>query len=273
MSQVEATPITVERLPIPFFRQLRDQGRSGDELEMVARTFDLARQMFGTRIDFDGGPAISHFIGTASTCAAAEMPTPYVCFALIHNIYRSGDFPDGESYGASRTRRDYVRQRVDAGVEEMAYHRYEATGGEIFSAAPPKPGTHDALMELVDICDIYEKYENGRIHAANPDRADRRALEADPDTAVARARLFVHDDFADALAHALARPADIPDAARSGMTYGAPLMPSSAVLRPSITVRRARDQLLERGNRSARWTRRKGRGAVRRARRLFTPDR
>ncbi len=271
MSDVKVTPITVERLPVPFFRQLRDQGRSRDELDAVARTLDLARQMFGTRIDFDGGPAISHFIGTASACAAVEMSTSYVCFALIHNIYRSGDFPDGERYGASATRRTYVRQRVDADVEAMVYQRYEATdGGETFSATPPKPGTHDALMELVGICDIYEKYENGRIYAANPDRGDRRRLEADPDTAVARARLLVDDDFADAFALAITRPADIPDAARSGRTYGAPLMPNSAVIRPSITIRRARDHLLERGSRAARWTRRKGRGAVRRARGLFS---
>ena len=271
MYDVEATPITIERLPVPFFRQLRDQGRSPDELDMVARTFDLARQVFGTRIDFDGGPAISHFIGTASACAAVAMSTPYVCFALIHNIYRSGAFPDGEQYGASATRRAYVRQWVDTDVEAMAYRRYEATGaGETFSATPPKPGTHDALTELVDVCDIYEKYEYGRIHAANPDRGDRRQLEADPDTVVARARLFVDDDFAGAFALAITRPADIPEAARSGMTYGAPMTPNSAITRPSITIRRARGHLLERGSRAARWTGRKGRGAVRRARGLFS---
>jgi hypothetical protein len=110
----------------------------------------------------------------------------------------------------------------------------------------------------------------GRALPANPDRADRRRLESDPDTIVARARLLVDDDFAGALALAIARPADIPDAARTGMTYGAPLVPSSAVTRPSVTIRRARDHVLERGSRGARWTRRKGRGAVRRAKGLFS---
>jgi hypothetical protein len=255
-------------LPVPFFRQLREQHRSDDELDAVARTLELARTAYGTRIDFDGGPAICHFIGSASASAVVGLPTPYVCFALIHNIYRSGEFRDGEPYGASADRRAHVRKWVGDEVEAMAYRRYESTdGGESLKVAPSEPDTPESRMEIVDICELYEKYENGRIHAANSDRDDRRRMEADPESVVARARLLIGDEFARHLELALARPADVPRAARSGLTYGVQLMPSSAVIRPSIVLRRARRDAFARGSRAARLARRKGRRLVERLQR------
>ncbi len=267
MSVAKDQPILVERLPIPFFRQLRDQGRSSEELDAVKRTLDLAREVFGARTDFDGGPAISHFIGAASVASWVGLPTPYVCFALVHNIYRSGIFADGEPYGASEARRSHVRARCGTDVEAMAFERFQSTELEYDEAPPPAANSHRALMELADLCELYEKYENGRIHAANPDRADRSVVERDPEVLVERARRLSGDRFADQLELALAREADIPTQARSGLTYGEFKLPAGTVPHPAITARRARSDARHQFDRGLRWLRRKGRGVRRRLRR------
>ena len=258
--------MTVERLPVPFFRQLRDQGRSDADLEMAATSLRFARRMFNSRIDFDGGPTISHFIGAGSIAAQLELPIEYVCFAMLHNLYRSGDFPDGDPYGASPARRELTTAAVGSTIEEMIFERYS----EIYMKADRDfaPGTHGGYMELCDLADLYEKYEDGRIYAAEPGRADRKAIDANRATPVRRARVLAGDRFADILEEALHREPDIPPQAMSGTVYGWYEYPHSGMRRPSITVRQNLKTFRRRVAPAWWFTRRQGHTFLRRSRKL-----
>ncbi|MEM9467807.1 MAG: hypothetical protein AAGA90_20710 [Actinomycetota bacterium] len=265
--QETAGAIVVRRTPVPLMRQLRDQGRSDAELEQVAAAVALARDLFGSRIDFDGGPALNHFIGAGSVTAALGLPTELVAFAIVHNAYRGGDFADGRRSGADETRRAVVRDAVGETVELLVHERY-ADETDRLDGPLPDPDSREGRIQLTDLCELYEKYENGRIHAANPDRADRRAVEANGDAIVARARHLGGDDFADALAESFDRPPDIPVGAASGTTYGWQQIPSQTIVRPTIRARRAGARVTRPLREAVWWSRRQGRRVRRLVRRL-----
>ena len=223
--------------------------------------------MFGCRIDFDGGASLNHFIGTASVCASVGLPGSYVAFGLVHNVYRAGDFRDGRAYGADPARRRLVRSAVGSEVESFAYERFVEPRLTVDTPIPDAD-RHAGRMELADLCELYEKFEDGRIHAANPDRADLAAVARHGDALIERARALAGDDFADQLADALRRPADLPVGARSGTTYGWQQIPSHTTVRPTVTARRAVEHATSATDRTRWWTRRQLRRAGRLVRRV-----
>ncbi len=260
--------IVVRRTPVPLMRQLRDDGRSDDELTTVSAALALARELFGSRIDFDGGPALNHFIGAASVAATIGLPTPYVAFALVHNAYRAGAFADGRSFGADDTRRALVRRAVGPEIEALVHDRF-ANATDMFDGPIPDPETREGFIQLTDLCELYEKFEDGRIHAAYPGRADVAVVRTRADDLVERARHLGGGAFADALDEALHRPPDIPVGASSGTTYGFLQIPSQTIIRPTVSTRRAWERIARRAQEGTWWARRQRRRAGRLARRVL----
>ncbi|MFT7649399.1 MAG: hypothetical protein ACI8Y4_004160 [Candidatus Poriferisodalaceae bacterium] len=233
MNNIIDKPIVVHRGPVPFFRQLRDEGRSDDDLSQLRSCLDLSRQLVVARIDFDGSAAISHFIGSASVAAHLGVPTTYVGFALLHNMYRSGAFPDGKPYGDSPERRSLIRSEVGSAIEELVHSRYQSCT-TVCSNTDLVPTSHHGRMLMVDLAELYEKWENGRIFAASADRADRHLVAQRADQLVEQARTLAGDSFALQLDAAFKKTDDLPEAARSGLLYGVPGKPYDMATSPEI---------------------------------------
>jgi hypothetical protein len=232
-------PLAIERLPVPFFRQLAREERSEDELALVKRAIDLARTLYVARLDFDGGPAICHGMGTASICAQLGLPINYVAFALVHNVYVNGDFGDGPGEATRSSRRQLVRSYVGAEVEGLVHERCSGIRSPEATSIDHDESTK-ARMELVEYADLIEKWENGRIWAASPDRADRRYVAENRERLIGRAEELYGRWFADVFTSAISHPDDLPDSARTGMVYGTNILPIYAVHHSELDARTIR---------------------------------
>ena len=220
-------PVVVERLRVPFFRLLAEQGRSDADLELIRRTLDLSQVIYAGQVDFDGGPFQCHGIGTASVAAQLGLPIEYVAFALVHNAYKNADFGGGRRDTAENRDliRSYVGDTVESYVHERCTTRISMTAG-----APPK-GTHSERMMKVEFADLVEKWENGRIWSSSPDRNDRQLVAARADELTELASEVCGPEFGSYVERVLGHTDDLPDAARTGEEY-------SFVVRPMSTIER-----------------------------------
>jgi (p)ppGpp synthase/HD superfamily hydrolase len=102
---------------IQLFNQLRREGYSTTELNLIRDAYELAMTCYSCRFSPSGRPFIAHVIRTASILASLPVPPKVVAAGLIHNIYEKGDFGDGRR-GISPARRKRVASLVGQEVEE-----------------------------------------------------------------------------------------------------------------------------------------------------------
>lgn len=261
-------PLVVQRLPVPFLRQLEREGRSTADLALIRSTLDLARSMYLGAVDFDGGPFICHGIGTASVCSQLGMPIDYVAFAMIHNLYGSDAFGDGAGSSDQASRRELVRVHLGPTVESHVHDRWR-NRSSLITFAFDSDSQHAVSMRLVEYADLYEKWENGRIWAALPTRADREFVAANRQKLIAEAEELYGKGFARLMEAALSHDDDLPNVAKTGMQYSTKNVPNYAVHRSVLDEESARASLSRLGRNTFMKGRRTGGRVYRKSRRFL----
>jgi gluconolactonase len=102
---------------IQLFNQLRLEGYSRPDLDLVRHAYELAMVRFSGRFQPSGKSFIAHVVGTASILASLRLPAPVVAAGLLHNVYEHGDFGIARR-NASRGKRRNIRRLLGSEVEE-----------------------------------------------------------------------------------------------------------------------------------------------------------
>ncbi len=104
--------------------QLRAQGYTADDERLVAQTYELASEVFSGRFEQNGKVFLGHVVGTASLLASRRADTDTVAAALIHNIYRNGQFGRLRRGPVGRNRHS-VAERTSRSCEEVVFGFYQ----------------------------------------------------------------------------------------------------------------------------------------------------
>lgn len=105
---------------IQLFNQLQRDGYRDGQLRLIADAYALAAQLFAARIEPTGKCFMAHVIGTASILSANAAPAELVAAALVHNVYRNGDFGDYRRK-TTETRRKRIRLAIGETAEQYVY--------------------------------------------------------------------------------------------------------------------------------------------------------
>lgn len=109
---------------IQLINQLRRDGYSLGELDGILTSYELVIRLFTGRFRASGKTFVAHLVGTASILGSLHVSHKLVAAGLMHAIYQTGDFGDGEK-GISESKRAQVRAVVGEEVEEYVA-RYTA---------------------------------------------------------------------------------------------------------------------------------------------------
>ena len=147
---------------LQLYNQLRLEGRSPDDLELIRRCYELSVVLYSGAFQGDGKPFVAHTTGVASIVGQLGVSSVVVGAACIHNVYGNGNFGDGQSEIASPQRRRVVSDAVGDEVESCIY-RFRSlrlnseTIGEIASRLDQLNG-RDRELVTMDLADHLEKY-------------------------------------------------------------------------------------------------------------------
>jgi (p)ppGpp synthase/HD superfamily hydrolase len=102
---------------IQLINQLRRDGYSKSDLQLVGDAYGLAAELFAGRLLPSDRIFLTHVVRTASILAALRSPAEVVAAGLLHNVYVTGDF--GNVFpGISAANRDEIRQVLGSDAEE-----------------------------------------------------------------------------------------------------------------------------------------------------------
>jgi len=117
---VDVEPVAQTNLQL--LGQMRRAGYGEEALDLVARAYAHACELFAGAYRGSGKPFVCHLAGTSSVLVALQSPPQMLAAALLHAAYLQGDFGAGW-LGPSEVKRDQVRARVGASTEDLV-HRY-----------------------------------------------------------------------------------------------------------------------------------------------------
>jgi HD domain-containing protein len=80
---------------VRLYRQVREKGYCGADLERVHQAYDLAAKLCAGRVQRNTALFLDHLVGVASILVTLEMSPDAVCAGLLHSAYLNGDFGDG----------------------------------------------------------------------------------------------------------------------------------------------------------------------------------
>jgi hypothetical protein len=152
----------VAQTNIQLYNQLRDAGRSLEELVAVHRAYKFLSSLHSGYYQADGKPFVAHGVGVASVLARLDQPADILVVGLLHNVYGGAGFGDGRGHGATTARRRLVREAVGDRVEGLLARFPELritpqTVEEARRALPERSAIERRLI-LVDLADHLEKY-------------------------------------------------------------------------------------------------------------------
>jgi len=101
---------------VQLLNQLRMEGYSNQEIVRVVKSYKFALVVFTGQFQRSGKSQIEHGVGTASMLCALGAPAAVVAAGVIHNIYRIGDYGDGQR-GITDLRRKETIGHVGVEVE------------------------------------------------------------------------------------------------------------------------------------------------------------
>ena len=101
---------------VQLLNQLRMEGYSNQEIVQVVKSYKFALVVFTGQFQRSGKSQIEHGVGTASMLCALGAPAAVVAAGVIHNIYRIGDYGDGQR-GITDLRRKETIGHVGVEVE------------------------------------------------------------------------------------------------------------------------------------------------------------
>ncbi|MEN8132384.1 MAG: hypothetical protein ABFS45_19840 [Pseudomonadota bacterium] len=146
--------------------QLLRQGRSENALKRVYDAYDLAVDLYSGYFQADGKPFVGHVIAVASTLAYLGLPDDLVVAAMVHNIYESGDFGDGEKNVVTPVRQARVRAVVGERVDGLLIRFHELRLSRQLDRVLQEfdaLSEDDRLVLLMDLADHYEKVLDGAL--------------------------------------------------------------------------------------------------------------
>jgi hypothetical protein len=161
-------------------RQLISAEWAEAELVRVARAYDLAIRLFGTRFRASGVPFVCHLVGTASILAAAGSRADVVIAGLLHAAYQQGDF---SGLGAAKAdRRRLVADAAGPGAEALVH---------AYAAFPWPSGATDPLADpdviRIRIANEIDDHRDGAMLFARKAPRDPSSAEGAAIRAIARA--------------------------------------------------------------------------------------
>lgn len=109
---------TYAQTNIQLFNQLRLNNYSENDLKYMCDIYELALQLFASRLRGSGKPFLSHLVGTASILAALQAPRNVTAAGLLHAAYIYGEFGTDER-GITEAKREQIRQIVGRETEQL----------------------------------------------------------------------------------------------------------------------------------------------------------
>lgn len=103
---------------IQLFNQLRLNKYSETDLKYICDIYELALQLFASRLRGSGKPFLSHLVGTASILASLQAPRNVTAAGLLHAAYIYGEFGTDER-GITDAKREQVREVVGSETEQL----------------------------------------------------------------------------------------------------------------------------------------------------------
>jgi len=94
-------------------------GFSTEEIQMTNRSYALAIRLMTGQYRASSKTFIAHLVGTASILAWLRTSPVLISAGLLHAIYESGDFGDGQTRGLSASRQTMVQYAVGPKIEKI----------------------------------------------------------------------------------------------------------------------------------------------------------
>jgi (p)ppGpp synthase/HD superfamily hydrolase len=147
---------------IQLYNQLRRRRLDIDELVLVHRAYELLSTLYSGYYQGDGKPFVAHGVGVASILAELGQPAEIVAMGLLHNVYGTGDFGDGQDGRPTAFRRRLVRDAVGPKVEELVFRftqlRLQADTIDRDRRGLAMLSDTERRLQLVAVADHLEKY-------------------------------------------------------------------------------------------------------------------
>ena len=219
------------------------------DMELVRTAYDFGVPLHSGRFEIDGSPFGCHGLGTASVMVQIGAPGTWIAAAVLHNCYVTGDWGDGRRPGAHSSRRSRLRAQLGAAVDDaivgLAAIR---TNGVLRDAlaSPDRVAPADRWPVLLELADVLDKWEDGRVIYSADGRADRGYIEGGEDAVIALAISLGSPALATALRAAfdLVRAEEIAPSLTLGRRYSVVVPAPSWRMRPTVTLRRMTNAIL-----------------------------
>ena len=147
---------------VQLYNQLRERSLPLDDLVLVHRAYEFLTTLYTAHFQPDGRPFVAHGVGVASILAELGKPAEILAVGMLHNIYGTGDFGDGEGKARTPERRRLVREVVGERIEGLIFRfvdlRVHRNNIADIRARLPDMDTSDRSLVLVELADHLEKY-------------------------------------------------------------------------------------------------------------------
>ena len=269
----------VAQTNLQLYNQLRAQGRSLEELEVVHRAYEFLTTIYPGYYQADGKPFVAHTVGVASILAHLGLPTEFVAAGLLHNIYGNGDFGDGLSNVVTEARRRIVRkevgERIEVLIDRFRKFRVGPKSIQDISSRLDQVDQSDKNLVIIDLADYLEKYVDLGVCYWGNSRSLVDVVAKHGEQLIAIAMRLGYPQLATMLAEAFeqASEAEIPDSLRTsnGRKQLELVVPRSCRVRLRIVLLRRLSALWQRLGRRTRIRRRirQARSVIDRARAVY----
>lgn len=99
---------------IQLYKQLQAVGYSVDDITVVWKAYDLAKELFACLYCPSGKTYLAHVVGVGSILGSLGLPINVVVAGLLHGVYECGDF--GEGWSLDR-KKGLVQQTVGPQID------------------------------------------------------------------------------------------------------------------------------------------------------------
>jgi gluconolactonase len=144
---------------LQLFNQLRTDGYSSPDLDLVYDAYQLAMSLFSGRFQPSGKPFIAHVVGTASILASLRLPGAVVASGLLHNVYEHGDFGTARRNASGVKRRNIKRllgSELEDYVAKFPLFGWKSATAQLALSDPSRLGVVDRHVLSLRLADYLE---------------------------------------------------------------------------------------------------------------------
>ena len=114
---------------LQLYALLLRRGWAADDLQSMAKAYDLALSLFACQVRPSGKPFICHLVGSAGAAAVASDEPDVSVASLLHAAYDFARWGDGLE-GPAASRRQQLRTVIGDNAETLVF-RYSTLGWEV----------------------------------------------------------------------------------------------------------------------------------------------